>query len=233
VLHLLSYINTSHMPAEFAFLGNRIASGLMTPMHGHHDGVAEMLIDSGATSHMVDNAHKRARVSRESRARRSAAIGMNMSSRHVFKTSSSRSLPPVGDSLVAPAGVGRLTTASHPQTALLKRLSGPRDECCFFPKVVLFFPIRIHVHSYACECIHMHFIVFCMHSDALHSTNRLHSNAFCNHFELLHSSDARRLHSDAFSYLLHDIDMLHFHAFSCIQKVRFMLMHSPRDAYVA
>jgi hypothetical protein len=76
-------------------------------------------------------------------------------------------------------------------------------ECCFFPKVVLFFPIRIHVHSYACVCIHMHFIVFCMHSDALHSTNRLHSNAFCNHFELLHSSDARRLHSDAFSYLLH------------------------------
>ena len=78
-----------------------------------------------------------------------------------------------------------------------------RVECCFFPKVVLFFPIRIHVHSYACVCIHMHFIVFCMHSDALHSTNRLHSNAFCNHFELLHSSDARRLHSDAFSYLLH------------------------------
>ena len=29
------------------------------------------------------------------------------------------------------------------------------------------------------------------------------------------------------------LDMLHFHAFSCIQKVRFMLMHSPRDAYVA
>jgi hypothetical protein len=77
------------------------------------------------------------------------------------------------------------------------------DECCFFPKVVLFFPIRIHVHSYACVCIHMHFIVFHMHSDALHSTNRLHSNAFCNHFELLHSSDARRLHSDAFSYMLH------------------------------
>jgi hypothetical protein len=76
-------------------------------------------------------------------------------------------------------------------------------ECCFFPKVVLFFPIRIHVHSYACVCIHMHFIVFCMHSDALHSTIWLHSNAFCNHFELLHSSDARRLHSDAFSYLLH------------------------------
>jgi len=42
-----------------------------------------------------------------------------------------------------------------------------------------------------------------MHSDVLHSTNRLHSNAFYNHFELLHSSDARRLHSDAFSYLLH------------------------------
>ena len=83
----------------------------------------------------------------------------------------------------------------------------PRDECCFLTKVVLFFNIRIHVHSYACVCIHMHFIVFCMHSDALHSydnsTNRLHSNAFCNHFELLHSSDARRLHSDAFSYLLH------------------------------
>jgi len=76
-------------------------------------------------------------------------------------------------------------------------------ECCFLTKVVLFFNIRIHVHSYACVCIHMHFIVFCMHSDALHSTNRLHSNAFCNHFELLHSSDARRLHSDAFSYLLH------------------------------
>ena len=49
----------------------------------------------------------------------------------------------------------------------------------------------------------MHFIVFLMHSDVLHSTNRLHSNAFYNHFELLHSSDARRLHSDAFSYLLH------------------------------
>ena len=29
------------------------------------------------------------------------------------------------------------------------------------------------------------------------------------------------------------LDMLHFNAFSCIQKVRFMLMHSPRDAYVA
>jgi hypothetical protein len=29
------------------------------------------------------------------------------------------------------------------------------------------------------------------------------------------------------------LDMLHFDAFSCIQKVRFMLMHSPRDAYVA
>jgi len=76
-------------------------------------------------------------------------------------------------------------------------------ECCFLTKVVLFFNIRIHVHSYACVCIHMHFIVFCMHSDALHSTIWLHSNAFCNHFELLHSSDARRLHSDAFSYLLH------------------------------
>jgi hypothetical protein len=76
-------------------------------------------------------------------------------------------------------------------------------ECCFLTKVVLFFNIRIHVHSYACVCIHMHFIVFCMHSDALHSTIRLHSNAFCNHFELLHSSDARRLHSDAFSYLQH------------------------------
>jgi len=85
-------------------------------------------------------------------------------------------------------------------------------ECCFFPKVVLFFPIRIHVHSYACVCIHMHFIVFSMHSDALHSTNRLHSNAFCNHFELLHSSDASRLHSDAFSYLLHSRHV----AFSCI-----------------
>jgi hypothetical protein len=78
-----------------------------------------------------------------------------------------------------------------------------RVECCFLTKVVLFFNIRIHVHSYACVCIHMHFIVFCMHSDALHSTIWLHSNAFCNHFELLHSSDARRLHSDAFSYLLH------------------------------
>jgi hypothetical protein len=69
--------------------------------------------------------------------------------------------------------------------------------------VVFYSNIRIHVHSYACVCIHMHFIVFCMHSDALHSTIWLHSNAFCNHFELLHSSDARRLHSDAFSYLLH------------------------------
>jgi hypothetical protein len=29
------------------------------------------------------------------------------------------------------------------------------------------------------------------------------------------------------------LDMLHSYAFSCIQKVRFMLMHSPRDAYVA
>ena len=91
----------------------------------------------------------------------------------------------------------------HPFSKENKTLSSTRVECCFFPKVVLFFPIRIHVHSYACVCIHMHFIVFCMHSDALHSTNRLHSNAFCNHFELLHSSDARRLHSDAFSYLLH------------------------------
>ena len=35
-----------------------------------------------------------------------------------------------------------------------------RDECCFLTKVVLFFNIRIHVHSYACVCIHMHFIVF-------------------------------------------------------------------------
>ena len=51
-------------------------------------------------------------------------------------------------------------------------------ECCFLTKVVLFFNIRIHVHSYACVCIHMHFIVFRMHSDALHSTIRLHSNAF-------------------------------------------------------
>ena len=41
-------VETSVMPAEFAFLGNRIASGLMTPMHGHHDGVAEMLIDTAA-----------------------------------------------------------------------------------------------------------------------------------------------------------------------------------------
>ena len=91
---------------------------------------------------------------------------------------------------------------------------GRRMECCFFPKVVLFFPIRIHVHSYACVCIHMHFIVFCMHTDALHSTNRLHSNAFCNHFELLHSSDASRLHSDAFSYLLHSRHV----TFACIFK---------------
>ena len=29
------------------------------------------------------------------------------------------------------------------------------------------------------------------------------------------------------------LDMLHFDAFWCIQKVRFMLMHSPRDAYMA
>ena len=32
--------------------------------------------------------------------------------------------------------------------------------CCFLTKVVLFFNIRIHVHYYACVCIHMHFIVF-------------------------------------------------------------------------
>ena len=32
--------------------------------------------------------------------------------------------------------------------------------CCFFPKVVLFFPIRIFVHSCASVCIPMHFIVF-------------------------------------------------------------------------
>jgi hypothetical protein len=57
-----SCVDTSLMPAEFAFLGDRIASGLMTPMHDHHDGVAEMLIDSGATSHMVDNAHKLSRI---------------------------------------------------------------------------------------------------------------------------------------------------------------------------
>ena len=29
------------------------------------------------------------------------------------------------------------------------------------------------------------------------------------------------------------LDMLHSNAFFCIQKVRFMLMHSPRDAFVA
>ena len=57
-----SCVDTSLMPAEFAFLGDRIASGLMTPMYSHHDGVAEMLIDSGATSHMVDNAHKLSRI---------------------------------------------------------------------------------------------------------------------------------------------------------------------------
>ena len=38
-----------------------------------------------------------------------------------------------------------------------------RMECCFLTKVVLFFNIRIHVHSYACVCINMHFIVFRMH----------------------------------------------------------------------
>ena len=76
-------------------------------------------------------------------------------------------------------------------------------ECCFLTKVVLFFNIRIHVHSYACVCIHMHFIVFRMHYDVLHSTNRLHSNAFSNHFELLHSSEVSLLHFDAFYDLLH------------------------------
>ena len=29
------------------------------------------------------------------------------------------------------------------------------------------------------------------------------------------------------------LDMLHSDAFLCIQKARFMLMHSPRDAYVS
>jgi len=82
----------------------------------------------------------------------------------------------------------------------------------------------------------MHFIVFCMHSDALHSTNRLHSNAFCNHFELLHSSDILPMRDGCILMHFHTcciLDMLHSNAFSCIQKVRFMLMHSPRDAYVA
>eukprot|EP00900_Chrysochromulina_parva_P013340 jgi/Chrpa1/22006/Chrysochromulina_OHIO_Genome00025261-RA len=36
-----SYVDTSLMPAEFAFLGDRIASGLMTPMQGHHDGSSD------------------------------------------------------------------------------------------------------------------------------------------------------------------------------------------------
>jgi hypothetical protein len=80
----------------------------------------------------------------------------------------------------------------------------------------------------------MHFIVFCMHSDAVHSTTiRLHSNAFCNHFEL---SCILPMRDGCILMHFHTcciLDMLHFDAFSCIQKVRFMLMHSPRDAYVA
>ena len=73
----------------------------------------------------------------------------------------------------------------------------PQKLCCCFPYAFL----CIHMHACA---FNMHFIVFSMHSYVLHSTNRLHSllhsNAFYNHFELLHSSDARRLHSYAFSY---------------------------------
>ena len=59
---IFSCVDTSIMPTEFAFLGDRAASGLMPMNLKKNDGIAEMLIDSGATSHMVDNALKLSRV---------------------------------------------------------------------------------------------------------------------------------------------------------------------------
>ena len=60
---------------------------------------------------------------------------------------------PVGANALAAmvAATGSLTSLNLAQN---------RVWCCFFPKVVLFFPIRIFVHSCASVCIPMHFIVF-------------------------------------------------------------------------
>ena len=107
-----------------------------------------------------------------------------------------------------------------------------RDECCFLTKVVLFFNIRIHVHSYACVCIHMHFIVFaCIQTRCI-----LQIGCIRTHFASTLSCCILPMRDGCILMHFHTcciLDMLHFHAFSCIQKVRFMLMHSPRDAYVA
>jgi len=69
----------------------------------------------------------------------------------------------------------------------------PQKWSSFFPYA--FMCIRMHASAFICNSL----FFLCIQTYC----NRLHSNAFYNHFELLHSSDARRLHSDAFSYLLH------------------------------
>ena len=75
---------------------------------------------------------------------------------------------------------------------------------------VLFFPesgvVFSHTHSCAFVCMRVHSYAFHCFLHAFRRAafyNLVAFEAFCNHFELLHSSDARRLHSDAFSYLLH------------------------------
>ena len=135
--------------------------------------------------------------------------------------------------------LGRLTkrTPTHTPVPPQTRLSSPsRYRLSFLNSFFCYeldiFNIRIHVHSYACVCIHMHFIVFCMHSDALHSTIWLHSK----HFATTLSCCILPMRDGCILMHFHTcciLDMLHSNAFSCIQKVRFMLMHSPRDAYVA
>ena len=58
-----------------------------------------------------------------------------------------------------PGGAGTNTRDTRAHT--ITRITGM--ECCFFPKVVLFFPIRIFLHSCASICIFVHFIVFLKH----------------------------------------------------------------------
>ncbi len=89
-------------------------------------------------------------------------------------------------------------------------------ECCFLTKVVLFFNIYAFMCAFVCMRVHsyaFHCFLHAFRRAAFY--NLVAFEAFCNHFELLHSSDARRLHSDAFSYLLQFSTcyiLMHFHA---------------------
>ena len=100
-----------------------------------------------------------------------------------------------------------------------------RKWCCFL--------------TYAFMCIHMHvcaFICISLYFACTQTRCILQIGCIRTHFATTLSCCILPMRDGCILMHFHTcciLDMLHFDAFSCIQKVRFMLMHSPRDAYVA